>query len=379
MSSPFDGVTLAELRTRSSAKWTAYPPDVLPAWIAEMDVTLAPAIGAALAEAIANDDTGYATPRRLVAPFARYVRDAFDWTIDPSHVSAAADVIAALTEVLRAIGAPGAPVVINSPVYPPFFRVTRAVGAAVRDVPLLRDDAGWHLDFAGLEAAFAGGARAYVLCSPHNPLGRVFGEAELERIVELAQRYAVTVIADEIHAPLTYDEAVFVPFLRVSARMGFADAVALWSASKAWNIAGLKCATIVAGSEAMRARLAAIHSEPSQLGVVAAIAAYDRGEPWLRDLLVALDRNRVLVRDLLADALPAVRYDPPQAGYLAWLDCRGLDLAEAPVDVFLTRGRVALSRGHDFGPAGEACVRLNFGTPPAVLSEVVERMRRSLS
>jgi len=379
MSSPFDGITLEALRTRASAKWTAYPPDVLPAWIAEMDVTIAPAIRAALEAAIASDDTGYATPRFLAAPFARYVRDGYGWSVDPAQLIAAADVIAALTEVLRAIAGPGAPIVINSPVYPPFYRVIGAVGQTVVDVPLLAGEAGWSLDFAGLERAFAAGARAYVLCSPHNPLGRVFAEDELVRIAELAQRYGVTVIADEIHAPLTYGDRPFVPFLRVSEPIGYGDAVALWSASKAWNIAGLKCATIVAGSDAMRARLSRIHSEPSGMGVVAAIAAYEQGGPWLRELVAQLDCNRLLLRDLLADALPAVRYAPPQAGYLAWLDCAALGLDAQPVDVFLTRGRVALSRGRDFGPAGEACVRLNFGTTPAILSEVVERMRRSLS
>jgi cystathionine beta-lyase len=379
MSSPFADVTLATLRTRASAKWTAYPPDVLPAWIAELDVTLAPPIRAALEAAIASSDTGYATPRLVGAPLARYLRESYAWTVDPALFVAAADVIVALTEVLRTIAAPGASIVINSPVYPPFYRVVEAVGQTVVDVPLLHDDAGWSLDFVGLERAFAAGARGYVLCSPHNPLGRVFAEDDLVRIAELAQRYGVTVIADEIHAPLTYDDTRFVPFLRASERIGYGDAVALWSASKAWNIAGLKCATIVAGSEAMRARLSRIHSEPSGLGVVAAIAAYEHGGPWLRELVAQLDRNRMLLRDLLADAAPAVRYEPPQAGYLAWLDCGGLGLDGQPVDVFLARGRVALSRGRDFGPAGEACVRLNFGTTPAILSEVVERMRRSLS
>jgi cystathionine beta-lyase len=379
MSSPFDGVTLAELRARGSTKWTAYPPDVLPAWIAEMDCTLDPAIRATLADAIERDDTGYASKTLIDAPFARYVAAAFDWAVDPARLIPAADVLAALAEVLRALTEPGAAVVINSPVYPPFYRVIGAVGRSVHDVPLLREGDGWSLDFDGLERAFAGGARAYVLCSPHNPLGRVFDESELERVVELAQRYRVNVIADEIHAPLAYAGSPFVPFLAVSERLGYADGVALWSASKAWNLAGLKCATIVAGSEAMQRRLRAIHSDPSHFGVLAGIAAYDHGRPWLAALVAQLDRNRFLLRDLLADMLPGVRYEPPQAGYLAWLDCTALELDAQPVDVFLTRGRVALSRGRDFGESGAACVRLNFGTTPAILTEVVERMRRSLS
>jgi cystathionine beta-lyase len=379
VSSPFDGITLAGLRTRASTKWTAYPPDVLPAWIAEMDVALDPAIRATLLATIENDDTGYATRRRIAAPFAAYLERTFGWAVEPAFVTTATDVLAALAEVLRALTEPGAPVVINSPVYPPFYRVIGHIGRTVCDVPLLHDERGWALDFAGLERAFAAGAHAYVLCSPHNPLGRVWSEHELTRIAELAQRYRVVVIADEIHAPLTLSGATFVPFLAVSEPHGFVDGVALWSASKAWNLAGLKCATIVAGSEPMQQRLRGIESEPSQLGVLAGIAAYEHGATWLRELNAQLDHNRTLLGDLLAAALPGVRYRPPEAGYLAWLDCAGLGLAGEPVDVFLARGRVALSRGRDFGPTGAACVRLNFGTTPEILTEVVERMRRSLS
>jgi len=380
MSSPFDGIMLDALRARGSAKWTAYPPDVLPAWIAEMDVTIDPAIRAVLRAAVDHDDTGYATPRRLPAPFARFVHEAFGWSVDPARLSAAADVLAALGAVLRELTPPGAPVVINTPVYPPFVRVIREVGRTVADVPLLHDGAAWQLDFAALERAFAAGAGAYVLCSPHNPLGRVYDEAELARVAALGARYGVPVIADEIHAPLTYPGTRFVPYLDVNERAGGGDAVALWSASKAWNVAGLKCATIVAGSEAMQRRMETIHSDPSHFGVLAAIAAYEHGGPWLRSVTEALDRNRMLLRELLSSALPAIRYTLPQAGYLAWLDCAALGLDGEPFDAFLARGRVALSRGRDFGPgAARDCVRLNFGTTPAILSEVVERMRRTIA
>jgi cystathionine beta-lyase len=390
MSSPFDDLPLAELRARRSVKWTAYPPDVLPAWIAEMDVRIDPEIRATLLAAIERDDLGYADPRPLASAFVGFVRAWFDWTVDPARVLAAPDVLVALGGVLGVLTDPGAKIVINSPVYPPFYRVIAEVGRVVENVPLLHDaeTGGWTLDFAGLERAFAGGAQAYVLCSPHNPLGRVFGEYELARIVELAARYRVAVIADEIHAPLTYDDATHTPFLRVSERAGFDDAVALWAASKAWNLAGLKCATIVAGSAAMLHKLRALPgASAGHLGVLASTAAYERGGPWLRALLAHLARNRALLGERLAAELPAVGYEPPQAGYLAWLDCEplsrsldklGMTKAE-PFDVFLARGRVAFSRGSDFGSEGRACVRLNFATTTAILVELVARMRRSLS
>ena len=379
MNGPFDRITLERMRTRGSAKWSTYAPDVLPAWIAEMDVDLDPAIRATLLAAIENDDTGYADRQPLAPAFARYVHGAFGWTVDPARVTLAADVLAALAEVLVAVTEPGGDVVVTSPVYPPFYRVIAHVGRTIANVPLARDDAGWAFDFAAMERAFAAGAHAFVLCSPHNPLGRVFREHELARVIELAQRYGVVVIADEIHAPLTFGDAPHVAFLPLCERLGFDGAVALWSASKAWNLAGLKCATIVAGSDRLQRLMRDIHSDPSRLGVLAAVAAYDHGLPWLRETVAYLDANRRRLGELLAAALPAVRYDVPEAGYLAWLDCSALELDAQPFDVFLAHGRVALSRGRDFGEEGAACVRINFGTTVPILTEVVERMRRSLS
>jgi cystathionine beta-lyase len=382
MNAPFDDIPLERLRARRSAKWTAFGPDVLPAWIAEMDVDLDPVIRDVLLEAVESGDTGYVSARMLPPSFTRFVHRAYAWTLDPARVIVAPDVLQALAEILRALTHPGAKIVVNSPVYQPFYRTIGEVERVVDNVPLLYDASGWSLDFIGLERAFAAGAEAYVLCSPHNPLGRVFSERELLRVAELAQRYRVLVIADEIHAPLTYSDQTHVPFLRAAENVGFEDAVGLWAASKAWNLAGLKCAQIVAGSDRMLRRLHAVPPEipyrASHLGVLASIAAYDHGGPWLHDLLAHLDRNRLLLGELLLEELPAVRYDPPGAGYLAWLDCTALGFDMQPADVFLARGRVALSRGRDFGHEGDAFVRLNFATTKTILTEVVARMRQSL-
>jgi cystathionine beta-lyase len=382
MTVDFDALTIDALRR--SAKWNVYPPDVLPAWVAEMDVPLAAPISDALRAAVDDSDTGYASARPMVAPaFARFAERRFDWTLDPAAIFAAPDVVVAIEEVLRVLTPPGANVVIDSPVYAPFYHVIPEAGRVVENVPLTRIDGAWALDFAGLERAFAAGAAAYLLCSPHNPVGRVFAEADLARICDLARRYGVVVIADEIHAPLTYPGTPHMPFLRVAAACGFADAVGLWSASKAWNLAGLKCALIVAGSPSMRARLDAMPGElayrAGHLGAIATAAAFDEGEPWLDALLAHLARNRDLLRDLLTAELPGVGYEPPQATYLGWLDCTSLGLGDDPASAFLKRGRVALSRGSDFGTEGAAHVRLNFATTAAILREVVARMRASLS
>ncbi len=361
---PFDDYSLAELRTRRSEKWATYPADVLPAFVAEMDVALAAPIKRALIAAIERGDTGYAHPAGLAAAFAEFAHASFDWTVDPDRVVLVPDVTVGLAEVLRLTTPPGSDVVTNTLAYPPFAPTIAEYGRQVVDVPLLRTPDGWELDIDGLERAFRAGACAYLLCNPHNPTGRVFARDDLEQVAALARRYDVVVVADENHAPLTLPGAVHTPFVSLDEDVA-PKAVTVISAAKAWNVAGLKCAVAVAGSESMRARLATLPAEvqtrAGHLGVLAAIAAFREGRPWLADLLVHLDRNRRLLDDLLAAQLPAVGYVPPQAGYLAWLDCAGLGLGDDPAAHFLAEGRIALSRGLDFGTNGAGFVRLNMG------------------
>jgi cysteine-S-conjugate beta-lyase len=378
----FDNISIAELRKRRSAKWTMFPPDVLPAWVAEMDFPLDDAVRNALLDSIEHDDCGYANGAGVGAAFAAFVQERYSWTLDPRGVFVIPDVLVGISEILRTLTQPGDRIVVNSPVYPPFYRVTGEAERQIEDVPLLRaEDGSWSLDLAGLERAFAGGAKAYLLCSPHNPLGMVFDLTTLACIAELAKEHNVLVISDEIHAPLTMAGATFVPFLPIGDYID-CDAVALASASKAWNLPGLKCAVAVAGSERMRKKLALMRPElpwsAGNLGVVASIAAFTEGAPWLDGLLVYLDGNRKLLTELIARELPGVRYIEPEASYLAWLDCAALDLGPDPVGAFLERGRVALTRGRDFGPGGAAFVRVNMGTSAAILTEVVSRMHRAL-
>jgi cystathionine beta-lyase len=376
---PFDDVSLELLHTRRSAKWVRYPPEVLPAWVAEMDFALALPIREVLQTALARDDAGYPDAGRLPEAFAAFAAARLEWTVDPARVRLAADVMSGVAELLRALTEPGDPVVINPPVYPPFALVTRDVGRRVVEVPL---DAGSALDLDGIERAFAAGARAYILCHPHNPTGRTCTREELETVAALAARYGVLVVSDEVHAPMTLPGAVHTPFLAVGDEAR-EHGVVLTSASKAWNIAGLKSAVVVAGSERMdgvlRERLSphlAVHA--GHFGVLASIAAFEHGGEWLDALVRHLDRNRTLLADLLAERLPAVGYVPPQAGYLAWLDCRALGLGDDPAAAFLERGKVALSSGPPFGAGGAGFARLNIGTSGALVDEAVRRMAAAL-
>jgi cystathionine beta-lyase len=378
----FNDLSIDRLRRRRSAKWTTFPPDVLPAWIAEMDFPLDDGVRNALLASIEESDCGYTNGAGVADAFAGFVHSRFGWNLDPRGVFVIPDVLVGIAEVLGILTSPGDRIVVNSPVYPPFYRVVGEVNRTIEDVPFLRDaDGRWWLDIAGLERAFNSGARAYLLCSPHNPLGLVFDQATLVCIAELARDYGVRVISDEIHGPLTMAGTAFVPFLPIANTVG-CDAVALASGAKAWNLPGLKCAVAVAHSERMRAQLAlmrpALAASASNLGVIASIAAFTQGGPWLDALLVQLDVNRRLLTDLLARELPSIRYIEPQASYLAWLDCSALDLEADAATVFLERGRVALTSGSDFGPKGAAFVRLNIGTSPAIITEAIQRMRSAL-
>ncbi|WP_431981710.1 MalY/PatB family protein [Streptomyces qinglanensis] len=357
-------------------KWRAYDPDVLPAWVAEMDVPLAEPVAEAIREAVRTGDTGYPAGTGYAEAWDGFARHRWDWRIPAEHTALVPDVMLGVVEVLKLVTGPGDAVVVNPPVYPPFYQFVAHLDRRVVEAPL--DGAG-RLDPEALEAAFAraaaGGRRAaFLLCSPHNPTGTVHTAEELAGVAALAAAYGVRVVADEIHAPLVLPGARQVPYLSVP---GSQDAFCLLSASKAWNLAGLKAGLAVAGSAAAD-ELAAMPEEvghgPSHLGVIAHSAALRQATGWLDDLLAGLDENRRLLGELLSRELPGAGHRAPQGTFLAWLDCRALGLGEDPAAVFLRRGRVALNPGPAFGTGGAGHVRLNLATSPEILAEVVRRM-----
>lgn len=369
------------LRDRRSDKWSRHPADVLPAFVAELDFPLAEPVKAALHAAIDRDDTGYVGPEQpaLAKEFADFAQRRMGWSVDPDAVRVVPDVMAGIAETLRAIAAPGDGVVLSSPVYPPFFATVEEVRCRVVDVPLRP---GGELDLDGIEAALVQGARAVLLCNPQNPTGHVATRAELHALAELADAHGAWVLADEIHAPLTLAGAEHYPFLTVS-ETARRRGIAFTSGSKAFNLAGLKTAVAVTASEeaaAVVARLPAeLHDRAGLLGVLAAEAAFADGDAWLDAVLAQLDVNRRALQELLAEHLPGIGYAPPQASYLAWLDCRPLGLGDEPARTFLERGRVALGRGLDFGPPGAGHARLTIGTSPELLEEAIARMAAAVA
>jgi cysteine-S-conjugate beta-lyase len=373
---PLRQLTLDELRTRTSVKWRVHPEDVLPLWVAEMDVLLAAPIVEAVTDALARGDTGYAYGGGYAEALAGFASRRWGWELPVDRTRIVPDVMLGSVAVLRLVTDRGDGVVVNPPVYPPFTAFIEQAERRVVEAPLGPDG---RLELGQLEAAFARpDTTAYLLCSPHNPTGAVHTADELRAVATAADRHGVRVLADEIHAPVVLSgDARFVPYLSLpETQRGFA----LLSASKAWNLAGLKGALVVAGEEAAD-DLARLPEEvghgASHVGVLANAAAFAAGDRWLDGLLADLDGNRRLLTALLAEHLPAVRYRPGEGTYLAWLDCRGLDLGHDPAATFLDRGRVALTGGLPFGPGGAGHVRLNLATTPAILTEAVERMVRA--
>ena len=382
MRNGFEDLDLDRLRRRRSDKWQAHPPDVLPAFIAEMDYDLAEPVLAALRAAVGLSDCGYANPAGLGETFAGFAAARHGWSVEPGRVHLVPDVMAGVDAILALATEPGDGVVINPPVYPPFFAHISGGRRRVVEVPLIQAEGRWELDFAGLEAAFAAGARAYLLASPHNPTGRVFSAADLGRVAALAERYGVLVLSDEIHASLTLPGATHTPFVSLGGAAA-EHGVTLASASKAFNVAGLKGAVAVAGSVSAQRLLARLPAScqygAGLFGVLASLAAWSSGGEWLDALLAQLDHARTEFGRLLAERLPGAWYTPPEASYLAWVDCALLGLGPEPAEVFLDRGRVALGRGLDFGAPGDGFVRVTIGTSSALLADIADRMATAVA
>jgi cysteine-S-conjugate beta-lyase len=368
---------LSALRQRKSEKWRAYPADVLPAFVAEMDFDVAEPIKDAVRAALTIGDIGYPHKGELGEAFAEFAQDRLGWTVDPQRVFPIPDVMTGISEVLHAVTPDGSGVVINPPVYPPFFFRLEQMNRTIVEAPLhVADDGSYDLDLDAVDAVLSTGqAAAYLLCSPHNPLGRVWSAEQLNGVADLCQRHDVALLVDEIHAPLAHQGATHVSFLSLDHPMT-ERTIVFSSATKGWNIPGLKCGIAVAGGDQSAAMLAE-HWEgllASHLGVLATVAAFRHARPWLDAVVGQVGANAALLQRLLAEQLPAVRYREPQASFLAWLDCRDLGLGDNPAAAFLDRGRVALTPGPDFGKQGNGFARLNMGTSPELITEAVRRM-----
>lgn len=367
----FETVALDALRRRRSEKWNKYPGDVLPSHIAEMDFAVAPAIEEVLVAAVRAGDLGYAHARSSGLPeaFATFAERRWEWAPDPAHVVAVPDVMVGVAELLRVLTPDGAGVVINPPVYPPFFSIIAETGRRVVEVPL--EDG--QLPHDAMRAALRDGARAVLLCNPQNPTGSVWSADDIRAVGELAALHDALFLSDEIHAPLTMPGVTHVPAATVAE-----NAIVLTSATKAWNLAGLKCGLAVGDPDVLAQLPEPIHDRVGHLGLLASAAAFADGEEWLDELRDYLAETRRRLPGLLEEHAPGVSATPAHATFLAWLDFRGTQLGDDPAAAVLERGRLSLLPGTDFGSVGAGFARLNIGTSHALVEESVRRIGAAL-
>lgn len=374
---PLTQLSLDDLRARTSVKWRRYEPDVLPLWVAEMDVPLAEPVKRALIEMVERSDTGYTLGGDYVDAFTGFAARRWGWDVPAESVVPVADVITGYTDAFLTLLDPGDHVVVLSPVYGPFYSYLRQAGLRVREAPLTAD---WRPDLVALDAALSaasekGRKAGVLLCHPHNPTGSLFTAEELRGIADVAAAHGAPVVSDEIHAPLVYADREFVPYATVDP-----TGLALHSASKTWSLPGLKGALLIAGAEAgdfLERYRSGTHAGATQAGAIAQAAAYREGADFHEALLLGLDENRRLMAELVAEQLPGVTFRMPEATYFAWLGFGDL-LGKDPSEPILEKARVALNPGPWFGTGGDGHARLNLATSPEIITEAVTRIGRLL-
>jgi len=379
----FDDITVDDLVARGSMKWTRNPGQ-LAAFVAEMDFGTAPAVTEALERATAQAQHGYLPPaaaRDMARATSDFLEARFGWSVPRSRIYPTADVLSAYDVVLERFSTPGTPVILPTPAYMPFLTLTRLRGREVIQVPMIEGDNGRpEMDLKGIADAFAAGANLLILCNPHNPLGRVYTREELSALADVVDAHGGRVFSDDIHAPLTFNDHRHLPYASIS-EVTAGHTVTAVSASKAWNIPGLKCAQLIVSNDAdydVMGEIAFIVSHGAATpGVLANTAAYSEGGPWLQDVLSYIDRNRSLLSDLLATHLPEVRYREPEGTYIAWLDCRGLpDVTGGAswAEFFATKANVGVTDGALCGEAGIGHARLMLSTPSHILETIIIAM-----
>lgn len=362
---------------RSSSKWRRFPEDVLPMHVAEMDFDVAEPILKVLSSMVANSDLGYLGPLPELEPaFAGFAKERWGWEITPGGMKLATDVGIAAVEILRAAAGPGERVMVNSPVYSAFFKWIEEVGMVPYDAPLSLTDSRWELDLEAIERGFADGVKILLFCSPQNPVGTIHSRAELEQLAELAKKYDVLVISDEIHAPLSWGS--FTPYLAVS-EAARETGVTITSSSKSWNTAGLKAGFLITQSDAVRCKLAklpeAMNWRASLLGAFSMVSAFSDCVPWLDETVATIQDRLELLRSEVAAKLPKAKLFDMESTYLAWIDLSGYELDRAAAKI-LGEAKVALVPGEDHSANGDygQYVRFNVATSEARLVAAVDRI-----
>ncbi|GAB6858559.1 MalY/PatB family protein [Microbacterium xylanilyticum] len=379
-----DAIGIDRLRVAGSVKWSVFP-EAIGAFVAEMDFPPAPAVADAVKEAVDRGLTGYlptAVRERMAEAVARWQRDRYGWDVAAERIRPVPDVLTALRATIDFFTAPGSKIVLPTPAYMPFLTIPAMHDREIIEVPMLVEDGRHVYDLGGIDRALADGGDLLILCNPYNPLGRVFERAELEAVAAVVERHGARVFSDEIHAPLVFAPHRHVPYASISPATA-AHTITAASASKAWNLPGLKAAQVILTNDAdaqtwARPEVAWAEHGTANLGVVATTAAFDDGREWLAETLDYLDGNRRLLGELLSEHIPAMGYRAPEGTYIAWMDARDLGIDGSPAEFFRESAGVAMTDGIACGAAGEGFLRFILATPRPIIEQAVQQMAAAL-
>jgi cystathionine beta-lyase len=367
-----------------SDKWRRYGDDVLPLWVADMDFTSPEPILRALRERVDHGIFGYpAEPPELRPVITERLQRLYGWKVEPEALVFLPGVVVGFNLAIRAVSSPGEGALAQTPVYFPILDAPCHTDCILDEMQLTREpDGRYEIDFDLFEAAITGRTRVFVLCNPHNPVGRVYRRDELERMAEICLRHNVVICSDEIHCDLVFRGHQHLPIATLAPEVA-ERTITLMAPSKTYNIPGLHCSVAIIENPELRQQFVAARCglvcSVNVMGLVAGLAAYRDGQPWLDAVLDYLEANRDFLADYVAASLPGVSMHKPEGTYLAWLDCRQAGIPGNPHEFFVDKARVALNDGAVFGRGGEGFVRLNFGCPRSTLVEALDRMRDALN
>ena len=377
-----DATTVEDLRAIGASKWS--DPATVGAFVAEMDFGIAPVITEALHAAVDEGAFGY-TPKKFSEALKKATSDRLNshhgWNTTPENVLPIPDVLKALEITIEHFTKPDSKVIVTTPSYMPFLMIPPMMGREVIEVPLLLEDDVWKFDLDGIQKAFDDGADLFILCNPYNPIGRVFSTEELEEIAEVVDRNGGRVFSDEIWAPLVFSESKLVPYATIN-EVAAGHTITATSASKAFNLPGLKCAELITSNAADQAKIDELggfagHGTATP-GMIANTVAFEKGDPWLADAVEYLQGNRDEMEKLVAEHLPGVRYIKPEGTYVAWLDFNEIGI-EDPAAFFRENAGVGLTDGKACGEVGKGCARLIMATPRPILRDIVKRMGEAIA
>ncbi|MFC2108884.1 MalY/PatB family protein [Candidatus Bipolaricaulota bacterium] len=384
--STFDDARFQQLidrRSTESVKWNFYDEDVLPMWVADMDFLCPPAIIEALRERVEHGIFGYPMePPLLRGIIVDRLKRRYDWAIEPEWIAFIPNVFAGFHLAAHAVTRPKDGVLLTPPVYFPMLLVPKNVDLEGQLVELVcAEDGSYSIPYARFEAAVTGRSELFILCNPHNPIGKVYSRQELEQIAEICLKHDLIICSDEIHADFIYDGRKHVPIALLSREI--ADrTITLMSPVKSFNVAGIPFAFAVISNPGLREQYQnagkGLVTHPSALGYIAAMAVFEHGDSWSDDLVKVLQANRDFAAQFIASEIPGIKMALMEGTYLAWLDCRNAGIEGSPYEFLLEEARVATVDGARFGPGGEGFVRLNLACPRSRLQEGVKRIRNAL-